>query len=98
MNVKTIAMAGTLESSDVSIVVEPSRNEGITLELNSLVEKQYGEQIKCVVLETLEQLKVKKAIVKIHDKGALDCVIIARLQTAVLRAAGVETFNWEEEK
>lgn len=98
MKIKTSAMAGTLESSDVSVVVEPNLNEGIALELNSLVEKQYGEQIKNVVLETLEKMKVKSAIVKIHDKGALDCVIIARLQTAVLRAAEVKTFNWEEEK
>ncbi|OPJ56452.1 citrate lyase acyl carrier protein [Alkalithermobacter paradoxus] len=98
MEIKTIAMAGTLESSDVSIIVEPNHGEGIILELNSLVEKQYGEQIKSVVLQTLEELKVKNATVKINDKGALDCVIIARLQTAVSRAAQIETFNWGEEK
>ncbi|WP_026478481.1 citrate lyase acyl carrier protein [Alkaliphilus transvaalensis] len=97
MDIKKIAMAGTLESSDVSIVIEPNSGEGIEIELKSLVEKQFGEQIKEVVLRTLKELKVEKAIVKLQDKGALDCVIKARLQTAVLRAAEENTFNWGEE-
>jgi len=97
MDIKTIAMAGTLESSDVSIIVEPNNENGIHIEIESLVEKQFGEQIKKVVEKTLNDLKVKNAIIKVKDKGALDCVIKARLQTAVLRAADVKTFNWEEE-
>ncbi|GAB6087604.1 citrate lyase acyl carrier protein [Alkaliphilus crotonatoxidans] len=98
MDIKTAAMAGTLESSDISIVIEPAQGTGITIELKSQVEKQYGEQIKRVVMETLEELKVTSALVKLNDKGALDCVIKARLQTAVLRAAGLETFQWGESK
>lgn len=98
MDIKTIAMAGTLESSDVSIVIEPNMEDGIRIELKSLVEKQYGEQIRDLVMETLGKLGVKRGIIKLNDKGALDCVIKARLQTAVLRAAGEETFNWGEDQ
>ncbi|NKI73735.1 citrate lyase ACP, partial [Dickeya sp. CFBP 2040] len=29
-------------------------------------------------------------------KGALDCVIRARVQSAVLRAAGVDEIDWEK--
>ena len=96
MDIKISGMAGTLESSDVAIFVEPNENKGITIELKSQVEKQFGDQIRAVVLETLEELKVSNALVKIQDKGALDCVIKARLQTAILRAAELKTFNWGE--
>ena len=96
MDIKISAMAGTLESSDVSIVVEPNENKGIIIELKSQVEKQFGEQIKAIVLETLKELNVSNVFVKVQDKGALDCVIKARLQTAILRATEVKTFNWGE--
>jgi len=96
MDIKTIAMAGTLESSDVSIIVEPNKGGGILLEIDSLVDKQFGDQIKEVINKTLDELKVKNAIIKVKDKGALDCVIKARLQAAVLRATQSKTFNWGE--
>lgn len=96
MDVRISGMAGTLESSDVTIVVEPNENKGIVIDLKSQVEKQFGGQIKALVLETLKELRVSNVIVKIQDKGALDCVIKARLQTAILRAAEMKTFNWGE--
>lgn len=96
MEIKNISSAGTLESSDILVVVEPNFEGGIILEIKSVVEKQYGEQIRKVIIDTLDELKVKDAIVKVNDKGALDCVIKARVQTAVLRAAEKENFDWEE--
>lgn len=98
MNIKTIAVAGTLESSDISVVIEPRASQGIILELKSIVEKQYGEQIEKVVMETLKEMGITSAIVKLNDKGALDCVIKARVQTAVLRASRVESYQWGEGK
>jgi citrate lyase subunit gamma (acyl carrier protein) len=98
MEIRNISVAGTLESSDVSITVGPNEKNEIELNLTSSVEKQYGKQIRKVILETLGKLGVKSAIVTAVDKGAVDCVIVARLQTAVLRASGSEHFNWEEEK
>lgn len=92
MEIKKAAMAGTVESSDISIAIEPNEN-GIIIELNSSVEKQFGKQIKKVITETLEALEVKSAKVKAIDKGALDCVIKARVQTAVTRASE-GNFNW----
>jgi citrate lyase subunit gamma (acyl carrier protein) len=90
------SIAGTLESSDIQIIIEPKESEGIELELKSSVEKQFGRQIRKVIKETLETLKVENARVIANDKGALDCTIKARVQCAAYRAAGVkEKFDWE---
>ena len=50
MELKKAAMAGTVESSDAQITVEPGTN-GIELNIESSVIQQYGRQIKAVVLE-----------------------------------------------
>lgn len=82
MELKKAAMAGTVESSDAQITVEPGTN-GIELNIESSVIQQYGRQIKAVVLETLKKLDVKNAKVSVVDKGALDCTLKARVEGAV---------------
>lgn len=94
MEIRNTAMAGTLESSDITIVIEPNPEKEISIKLKSSVEKQFGEQIKKVIMDTLNELKIESAIVSANDKGALDCVIKARVQTAVLRVAEGNHFNW----
>jgi citrate lyase subunit gamma (acyl carrier protein) len=90
------AIAGTLESSDIQIIIEPKDEAGIEIELKSSVEKQFGRQIRKVIVEALENLKIENARVIATDKGALDCTIKARVQAAAHRAAGVkEKFDWE---
>jgi len=85
MELKKAAMAGTVESSDAQVSVEPATS-GIELNIESSVIHQYGKQIKAVVLETLDRLGVKNAKVTIVDKGALDCTLKARVEGAVFRA------------
>ncbi|MGL4992350.1 MAG: citrate lyase acyl carrier protein [Sarcina sp.] len=87
------ASAGTIESSDIMIVVFPN-DSGIEIELNSSVEKQFGSQIKQVILETLNELNVSNVTIKATDKGALDCVIKARVQTAIVRASEEGKFDF----
>lgn len=96
MTINSVGMAGTLESSDVLIQVKANRGKGIEIDLESIVEKQYGKQIRKVVQEELEKLGVNNAVITIQDKGALDCTIRARLEAALFRAAGIETYAWEE--
>ena len=50
MEILKSAAAGTLESSDAMVTVEPGEG-GIELELSSRVMNQYGRQIKATVLE-----------------------------------------------
>lgn len=85
------AMAGTLESSDALVTVEPNNEEGIEFELDSVVIHQYGRQIRKVVMETLQRLDVKDAKITVVDKGALDCTLKARVESAVFRSNGQTT-------
>lgn len=87
MKIEKAAIAGTLESSDAMITVEPSE-EGIKLDISSSVMNQYGRQIKATVLDTLERLNVTDANVTVVDKGALDCTLKARVECAVYRSLG----------
>ena len=87
MQIEKNAMAGTLESSDALVTVEPGEG-GVELELSSSVMNQYGRQIRATVLETLERLGVTQGRVTVVDKGALDCTIKARVECAVFRSCG----------
>ncbi len=94
MEIKKVAMAGTLESSDAQIVVEPGE-DGIELSIESSVIHQYGKQIRNVVLETLERLGVTNGRVIVVDKGALDCTLKARVECAVYRSNDItENLPW----
>lgn len=86
MNINKISKSGTLESSDIYIILMPNENGGIELELESLVMKQFGDEIKKTILDTLKELDVKDVIVRAQDRGALDYTIRARVETAVKRA------------
>ena len=84
MKLKCSALAGTLESSDVQVSVEPSEN-GIELMLTSSVISQFGKQIKATVLDTLADLGITDIKITMIDQGALDTTIRARVQCAVYR-------------
>ena len=85
MEIKTVGVAGTLESSDIQIMISAGQN-GIEVDLDSEVAKSYGDQIKKVITETLNKFGITNAKVKATDKGALDCVIAARTLAAAQRA------------
>lgn len=94
MEVKHPASAGTMESSDIMVMVSVG-TEGIFIELKSDVEKQFGAQIRRVIAETAENLGVRTANIRAVDKGALDCVIRARAAAALLRACDESDYPWE---
>ena len=79
------ATCGSLESSDVYVVVKPG-GEGVQLTVESIVKKQYGKRIEEVARGVLERHQVSRAQVFIQDHGAVDFVIRARLETALARA------------
>ena len=84
MQIVKNASAGTMESSDVYVEIEPAA-DGVTVELESVVKLQFGEAIETVVRDVLAENGVENAAVRIHDRGALECVIRARVETALLR-------------
>ena len=85
MEILKSAAAGTLESSDAMVTVEPG-DGGIELELSSSVMNQYGRQIKATVMETLDRLQVNNVRITVVDKAALDCSLKRRVECAVYRS------------
>ncbi len=86
MNITSVAVAGTLESSDIYVEVEPSSE--LELNIESVVLGQFGDEIRATILSVLEELGVKSGKISVQDKGAIDCTIRARVETAVRRAGG----------
>lgn len=81
------ACAGTMESSDVYVELAPGK-AGIEIDLDSVVADQFGASIRDSVTEVLREQGIENARVRLVDRGALDCVIRARVETAALRAKG----------
>ena len=86
-NIVRTAVAGTLESSDVYVELSPGEGD-IEIDLDSVVLGQFGDDIRRSVEEVLRENGVESARISLVDRGALDCVIRARVETAIARAKG----------
>ena len=95
MEIVTTGLAGTMESSDIMVTVRKATQQGITIELTSSVSKQFGKQIRGVIRECAQKLGVMDASITAVDQGALDCVIKARVKTAIYRACLSTDYRWE---
>ena len=85
MQIKRKATAGTSQSSDLMVVVEPS--DTLSIEIESTVKKQYEHLIRARIQEPLARLGVTAARIRVSDRGALDYAIDARVEAALRRAA-----------
>ena len=68
MEIKKAATAGTLESSDCMVTVEPGEGK-IDFSLESSVIHQYGNQLRKVALETLKDLDIDNVRITIRGQG-----------------------------
>jgi citrate lyase subunit gamma (acyl carrier protein) len=94
MNITRPAIAGTLESSDAQVTVEPGDGK-IDLTIDSVVINQFGNQIRKVILDTLQHLGIDNIKITVVDKGALDCTLKARVEGAVYRSLNqTEQLPW----
>lgn len=93
MDIVREAYAGTLESSDLMVRIAPGRG-GVDIAVTSTVMAQFGEAIREEIHTTLVSLGVSNALVTADDRGALDCVIRARVQAAVARAVAGPVKAW----
>ena len=88
------AHAGTLESSDVFVRVVPIESAEIEIELESSVYEIYADAIVQTIQESAKALDARGIKLIVQDKGALDYVIKARVQAAILRAYGMSDPDW----
>ena len=79
------ASCGTMESSDAYMELEPAAS-GVKIDLQSVVEHQFGDSIRALAAEMLQQEGIDNVTLRIVDRGALECTLRARLETLIARA------------
>lgn len=85
MTITTKSTAGTMQSSDVVVTVEPA--ETLDIQIESTVKQQFEHLIRAQVERTLARHGVTRGLVRVSDRGALDYAIDARVEAALRRAA-----------
>ncbi|MBS1228080.1 MAG: citrate lyase acyl carrier protein [Proteobacteria bacterium] len=78
--------AGTMQSSDLMVIVEPASE--LTIEIESTVKKQFEHLIRARLEQVLAKFGVVSGRISVSDRGALDYAIEARLEAALQRAGG----------
>jgi len=94
MKLLKAATAGTVESGDIQISVEPIGGGKVEIELSSTVLGLYGKQIRKVIEETVKDCGVQGVRIAADDKGALDCTVRARVKTALMRGSESQDYGW----
>ena len=79
------AVAGTLESNDILITISSAGGNANSVSLSSIVINQFGPTIRAVIDQCLEASGLLGVEVTVQDKGALECTIKARMETAIAR-------------
>lgn len=89
MEIIKVGMAGTLESSDASVTIEPPGLDAPGLELAiDCHDKRFLGHVTKAVRAALAEAGVVAGRVSVRDRSALDCTLRARVLTACQRAAG----------
>ncbi len=84
MEIRRKVQAGTMQSSDLMVFVEPG--EGLSIEIESTVKRQFEHLIRARIEEVLARFGVTAGSIRVTDRGALDYAIEARLEAALKRA------------
>ncbi len=85
MKIQRKASAGTMQSSDLMVQVEPA--ERLAIEIDSTVKKQFEHLIRDRIAVVLSRHEVVSGRIRVTDRGALDYAIEARVEAALRRAA-----------
>lgn len=84
MQIKKKAQAGTMQSSDLMVFLEP--DDTLRIDIESTVKKQFEHLIRQQVESVLEKHDIKTGHIQINDRGALDYAIVARVEAGLKRA------------
>lgn len=88
MKLAKMSIAGSLESNDALITIQPVDKRGVELVIESIVEKQFRDRIEKAVRQVLKDYDIDGVYVRVQDRGALDCTLKARMEAAILRGKG----------
>lgn len=80
------AAAGTEDSADVIVSVEPA--DQLHVEIHSTLYAQFSAAIEKTVREVLAEQNVTAGKITVQDKGALDWILRARTEAALGRGKG----------
>ncbi|HAV92431.1 TPA: citrate lyase acyl carrier protein [candidate division WOR-3 bacterium] len=86
MDIKKTGVAGSESKQDVLVKVEPGQS-GLEVRITSSLGRLYYTQIASSVDEIANKYGIANAIITVIDSGALDYVIRARTESAILRAS-----------
>jgi citrate lyase subunit gamma (acyl carrier protein) len=86
MEIRKKAQAGTMQSSDIMVMVEPA--ETLIVEIESTVKKQFEHLIRAQIEAVLAKWCIASGRISVNDRGALDYAIEARLEAALHRSGG----------
>lgn len=89
MNIRKSAAAGTLESSDAMVLVSPGEG-ALIIEVESVVLPQFGPAIRQAVEEVAREMGITGGTIRVNDRGALNCTLKARVETALARGTEEE--------
>jgi len=88
---KDKAQAGTFESSDIMVLIEPvDASAGRQIDLSSSVMLQYEDDIMKTIIDVLDRFDIQDVHLIAKDKGALNPTISARVETAIKRSLGIQ--------
>ena len=91
MTPKFKAQAGTFESSDIMVLIEPVTEEtGRQIDISSTVMLQFEDDIKNTINQVLNDMEIQDVHLIAKDKGALTPTIKARVEAAVKRSLGIQ--------
>lgn len=88
MKITSKAIAGSVESGDIMVTLEPSTTDQLEIILTSTFDKQYHDNILKIANDTLKENDVTAGKVILNDQGALPGAIKARILTALSRMEG----------
>lgn len=80
------ASAGFAATNDALVTVSPQDGQGVTVELTSSLQHQFGEYLVAFVESAVRSAGYQGVRVKVIDKGAWDYALKARVVTALTRA------------
>ena len=68
MELKKPAVAGTMESSDIMVMIRPNEEKGIEIDIQSDVKATFDDAIEATIREVLADFDVNDAVVAVVDK------------------------------